>query len=228
MEPELRRMTEEVAKHPRSWSTFRDEVKAEFDRSADVYESRLGPDHLAPLAAALGRVEAPGRALDVGCGTGVAADLVAAMFPSTLVCAVDISERMVRVGDAKERMHPVRFLVADAATLPFADSTFDLVALVAVPVFAAQLARVLTDGGTAAATFPLGEATPIFLSESELTRVFRSAGFGDIEHGASGRGTWTLAKRPGSTPMRRSSRRHPRRGRAPEDGLREGGRTSKA
>jgi SAM-dependent methyltransferase len=98
---------------------------------------------------------------------------------------------MVRVGYGKERIHPVRFLVADAATLPFADSTFDLVALVAVPVFAAELARVLTDGGTAAATF-LGKATPIFLSESELTRVFRSAGFVTSSTGgrAAGLGRW--------------------------------------
>jgi ubiquinone/menaquinone biosynthesis C-methylase UbiE len=173
---------------------FRDEVRAEFDRSAEVYEGRLSPDHLAPLDAALSRVEPPRKALDVGCGTGVAADRIAEMFPSAVVYGVDMSESMIRVRDAGERVRPVRLLVGDAAALPFADSTFDLVCLVAVPVFADELARVLTDHGTVVATFPLGTKTPIFLSESELTRVLRSAGLGRIEHGESGRGTWTLAK----------------------------------
>ena len=195
MDVDLRRMTEEVARYPKAWTSFREKVKAEFDRSAEMYDGRLGPDHLAPLAAALDRVEAPRTALDIGCGTGVAADFIAEMFPSTLVCALDISERMIRVGLAKERTRRLRFLVADASLLPFGDSTFDLVCLVAVPIFATELARVLTDGGRAIATFPLGKETPIFLPASELERAFRRAGVVDIEHGTSGRGTWTLAAR---------------------------------
>jgi len=68
------------------------------------------------------------RVLDLGCGTGDLSLAVAAAGVPTVV-GIDFAPAMVRVAEAKRRRHPmgeqVRFLVADALALPFADETFD-------------------------------------------------------------------------------------------------------
>ncbi len=69
-------------------------------------------------------VPAPGRrTLEIGCGEGrVARDLVVRGYAVT---AVDASPTLLRY--AQEADPAGRYLVADAAALPFADGTFDLV-----------------------------------------------------------------------------------------------------
>jgi len=195
-ESDLRGITETVACHPERWPSFREDVRASFDGSAARYESRLGPDHLDPVRAAIGTVAPPRRALDVGCGTGVVTDLLTEAFPSASICGVDLSLRMLTVAAGKRRRLPVRFVVGDAATLPIADGSVDLLVSLAVPVFASETTRVLTPGGVVIAAFPLGEATPIFLPHEELEALFAASGLGRIEHGRAGRGTFTIARKP--------------------------------
>jgi ubiquinone/menaquinone biosynthesis C-methylase UbiE len=67
--------------------------------------------------------------LDVGCGTGRFASRVLERFPRSRVWGLDLSEGMLRRGQARcraadGRLHLVR---ADSARLPFASSTFDVV-----------------------------------------------------------------------------------------------------
>ena len=82
-----------------------------FDRRAATYEGgRLGEWHL--LVAhrvadvALSAVPAPGRVLDVGCGTGALLFRLAACLPGTDLAGVDPAPRML--AEARKRLNGVR------------------------------------------------------------------------------------------------------------------------
>lgn len=67
------------------------------------------------------------RVLDVAAGTAETACYLAQQFGARMV-AVDLSSEMIRRGEAKARAKglDVKFQVADAAHLPFADADFDV------------------------------------------------------------------------------------------------------
>ena len=107
--------------------------------------------------------EPGGATLDIGCGEGRSArDLVTRRHR---VVAIDASPTLLRAARAADPAG--RFAIADAAALPFADATFDLVVaynvLMDLDDLAGSLreaARVLEPGGTLAAcvVHPLAEA----------------------------------------------------------------------
>src|SRR4051794_41604660 len=70
-------LTRMVARAPWTWPLMRRPTRGFFDRAASGWDERVRPDaleHLAALAAAVARLEAPpGRALDLGTGTGAGA-----------------------------------------------------------------------------------------------------------------------------------------------------------
>ena len=94
------------------------------------------------------------RLLDVGCGNGAAAIQLAQRLDLDVV-GVDLdSEQITAANAATAADGSVRFLVADAARLPFADGEFDLVytnkTTHHVPDWQhalAEMARVLKPGG---------------------------------------------------------------------------------
>jgi ubiquinone/menaquinone biosynthesis C-methylase UbiE len=101
-----------------------------FDRRAATYErGRLGEWHL--LVAhrvadvALSVVPAPGRVLDVGCGTGALLRRLGARLPGADLAGVDPAPRML--AEARKRLNGVRLAQAAAERLPFVDASFDLV-----------------------------------------------------------------------------------------------------
>lgn len=128
-------------------------VRADFDRLAGL--SRDGWDHNAHYHGfLLGQVPARCRlALDVGCGTGAFARLLAGRCRR--VVAIDLSPRMVEVARARSASRPnVEYLVADAMAWPFARGRFDCVASIAaahhlplVPLLA-RMRDGLAPGGT--------------------------------------------------------------------------------
>jgi demethylmenaquinone methyltransferase/2-methoxy-6-polyprenyl-1,4-benzoquinol methylase len=72
----------------------------------------------------------PGSVLDVCAGTGYLARLIARASPDATVKALDASPEMLAVGRRKARkdgLHSVRFINGDAAALPFADASLDVV-----------------------------------------------------------------------------------------------------
>ena len=192
----MRRVTEKLTSDPGSWGSVRGEVLETFDALAAEWESRLGPALLTSLAAGLRHVPSPAIALDLACGTGLAADLIAGTFPDAIVVGVDLSEQMVRTALAKRRPHIVRFLVGDASALPFADDGFGLISILNGFVFADELKRVLEPGGWLLVAFSAGEDTPIYAPFSDLDRLLGSAGFAELRHGRAGQGTWTTARIP--------------------------------
>jgi SAM-dependent methyltransferase len=191
--------TRAVVARPRLWPLFRGPLRAEFDRLAPVWEARRGPEALAPLEAALARLEPPPRyVLDLGTGTGKGARLVAERFPAAEVVGVDLSSAMVREASAllpRELAARVRFQVADAAALPFGNGEFDLVVLLNMIPFVAELARVTAPGGTLVVASFAGPSTPIYTPFETLRTQLGPLGFSGFEELTAGEGDALLARR---------------------------------
>ena len=191
--------TDRVVAHPRLWPFFRGLMRTQFDRIAETWEGRFGPEALAPVDLALGRVGPVATALDLGTGTGKAARLVATRFPAAEVVGVDLAPSMV---DQARRLLPpdlaarVRFEVADASRLPFPDGAFDLVTMFNMIPFFEETARVTAPGGAAIVAFAFGPQTPIWVPPETLQRQFAAVGFQRVDELEAGPGTAVRARRP--------------------------------
>jgi malonyl-CoA O-methyltransferase len=192
--------TRAVVARPSLWRIFRRPLRAEFDRLSPVWEEVRGPEALAPLGAALDLLDsAPARVLDLGTGTGKAARLAAERFPEAEVLGVDLSPGMVEEARAlvpPELMDRVRFQVADASELPFAESEFDLVILLNMIPFFDELARVTAPDGALAFVSYSGPDTPIWTPPETLRGRLEPLGFARFDELAVGDGTALLARRP--------------------------------
>lgn len=172
-------ITDAVVRRPALWRLLRGRMRGIFERIAPTWEARIGPHHLGALRTAVADVEPPARVLDVGTGTGVAALALADWFPAAEVVGVDLSPAML--AEAERKGGRVRFEVADASRLPFADGSFDLVVLMNAVPFFDELARVTASGGTIAFSFSRGPETPIYVAAERLRRELARRGFSDFE-----------------------------------------------
>src|SRR5918996_3158677 len=194
-------LTRMVARAPWTWPLLRRSVTGFFDRSAGGWDERVrpaAPGHLAALAAAVARLDAPpARALDLGTGTGAGALWLAREFPDARVTGLDISEAMIEQAKAKlpnELAGRVEFLVGDAERLPFGDGSLDLVAQISVPVFFDEVARVLAPGGYVVVVSSLGLKTPFHTPARTLRNGFRRRGVDVVATGAEGSGTFFVGR----------------------------------
>ena len=197
-------ITRVVARAPWTWPLMRRSVRGFFDGLAGGWDERVRPDapeHLAPLAAAVARLDGPpARALDLGTGTGAGALWLAREFREARVTGVDISGAMIEQARAKlpdELSERVHFLAADAERLPFADGSFDLVTQISVPVFFDEVARVLAPGGHVVVVSSLGPKTPFHTPERTLSTGFHRRGVATVAIGAEGTGTFFIGRRSG-------------------------------
>ncbi|MGZ9197127.1 MAG: ubiquinone/menaquinone biosynthesis methyltransferase [Candidatus Deferrimicrobiaceae bacterium] len=97
------------------------------------------------------------RCVDLACGTGDVAFLLATRFPDGVVAGVDVSVPMLAIARERNRFANVRFERGDLSDLPFPDGFADVVtgsyALRNAPDLRKTLAevhRVLSPGGVAA------------------------------------------------------------------------------
>ncbi len=193
--------TRAVVARPGLWRLFRRPIRAQFDALAPEWDGILGQEALAPLAAALERLHSPpARVLDLGTGTGKAARLVAERFPQAEVLGVDLAPAMVE--QARSLLPPafpprVRFEVADASALPVRTGSFDLVVLLNMIPFFAELARVTAPGGTVVVSHVSGPSTPIWTPPETLRAKLAPLGFARFEELAVGDGTALLARKAG-------------------------------
>lgn len=105
-----------------------DRLARTYDRVSPVATSLLFGNEAIALGQVLGRIDArPGeQILDICCGTGAFA---LALAPQTLphgqVIGVDLSQRMLRIAESKNRFEHVRFVEGNAEVLPFAPDSFE-------------------------------------------------------------------------------------------------------
>ena len=191
--------TDAVLRSPRLWRLFRPLMRKQFDAIAGTWDEMRAPDHLASYERALEAVDPPpGRALDLGTGTGGAAFAIASRFPEAEVIGVDLSKRMIEHARSKltdDLRGRVRFEVADAAHLPYADVSFDLVGLSNMIPFFDELDRVLAPGGQVLFAFSGGASTPIYVSPERLRSELGRRGFTDFADFEAAQGTALLARK---------------------------------
>jgi SAM-dependent methyltransferase len=196
-----RALNRAVASAPWLWPVIRPAMRSFFDDLAEGWDERTragSPEHLAPLAAGLVKVEAPERALEIGTGTGTGALLIAREFPRARVRGVDISEEMIRRAKKRFGLDPegrVAYRVADASSLPYDDESFDLVAELNMPPFFAEIARVLRPGGFVVHASSWGDATPFWTPDAVLERRFGRHGVSEIFAGSASAGTFWVGRK---------------------------------
>src|SRR5947209_4490903 len=143
-----------IASRPGVWRLLRRPTQRFWERSAVSWDQRIEPDraeHLAPLSDACDRLDAePQSILELGTGTGAGSRMLVRRFPAARIRAIDLSSEMIDV--ARRNVPPeladrIELEVADAASLPYEDQTFDLVAQLNMPVYLGEAARVLRPGG---------------------------------------------------------------------------------
>ena len=191
-------VTDTVVQRPGLWRLLRGRTRTMFDELAPTWETRIGPDHVAALSLALAELQPPARVLDLGTGTGVAAQTVARRFEGAHVTGVDLSPAMVAQADAKlppELADRVGFQVGDASELPFDDGAFDLVTLANMIPFFDELARVTAPAGAIVFSFSRGAETPIYVPPERLRRELGRRGFALFADFSAGPSTALLARR---------------------------------
>ena len=148
------------------------------------------------------------RVLEVGFGHGRTIERAAAMVGEGFVAGIDASDEMVRMATRRCRglieAGRVRLALADSASLPYADGSFDKAFTMHTIYFwddpvphLRELRRVLRDGGrlvigfhakhaSIVASFPAAVYT--FYSIDEVRELLRRAGFAgvEIQHSAGG------------------------------------------
>jgi demethylmenaquinone methyltransferase / 2-methoxy-6-polyprenyl-1,4-benzoquinol methylase len=157
---------ETAARPSRSSPEFANQVRTMFDRIAGVYDlmntAMTAGMHHRWRERAVDRAElSPGdAALDLCCGTGdLTLELARRVGAGGRVVGCDFSERMLELARRKAGQRgasQARFEWADALELPYAEGSFDAVAvgfgvrnLVDLELGLAEMARVLKPGGRA-------------------------------------------------------------------------------
>jgi SAM-dependent methyltransferase len=122
-------------------------TKARYDGHADWYDGFIGQfaeANSAELTQLLGR--GSGHCLDLGCGTGLYLDAIAAT--GRTVIGLDKSADQLRVARGRLAQHARRrgaLLQGDGATLPFADASFGTVAAIWISTDVDDFGSVLTE-----------------------------------------------------------------------------------
>ncbi len=111
---------------------------------------------------------------------------------------VDLAPAMIEQARSllpPELANRVRFEVADASALPFGEGEFDLVVLLNMIPFFAELARVTAPAGAVIVAHVSGPSTPIWTPPETLREHLALLGFERFEEIAAGAGTALLARR---------------------------------
>ncbi|MBA3449605.1 MAG: class I SAM-dependent methyltransferase [Chloroflexia bacterium] len=111
--------------------TETDRIRRLYDECAATYDSSLGVVErlvLGPLRAEFGAL-LQGETIEIGIGSGLNLPFYTAAV--TRAVGVDLSGEMLRLAEkrARDLRIPIICVRADAATLPFADASFDTVAV---------------------------------------------------------------------------------------------------
>ena len=186
----IRKLTRQVA-FDGTWDSARAEkVGALFDSlAADWSEDHVNPSKAAPILDALerGGVSTAGRWLELGSGTGAGTRVLHDRVGSLIAC--DLAAEMLR--NAPGQLAPrVR---GDASVLPFGDDAFDVVMMVNMLLFPAEVDRVVAPGGSVVWVNTLGDQTPIHLPVVDVAGALPGS-WGGVTARA-GTGFWATFRR---------------------------------
>ncbi len=141
------------------------------------------------------------QVIDIGCGSGWAARLMARKADQGRVVGIDVSDEMIRIASESSAAFPnVEYQVASAEKLPFNDGEFthafsmeSLYYYSDIPAALKEIRRVLRSGGRFVTVLDLYKENepshqwvdqlkvPVqLLSETEYCSMFTSAGFGNV------------------------------------------------
>lgn len=100
---------------------------AEMFSNSAAYDNYMGrwSRRLAPMFIEFAQVSDGDKVLDVGCGTGVLCQAVAAVTRSSEITGVDPSPSFVEYGRTHVAEPRIKFDVGNALELPCPDATFD-------------------------------------------------------------------------------------------------------
>ncbi len=103
-------------------------IARNFSKCADFYDRYSDIQRKSALEV-LGRLESHSfsKVLEIGCGTGNYTLLLRKKFEKARIIALDISDRMVEVAQAKLKNEDIEFIVADGESGQFSDEEFDLI-----------------------------------------------------------------------------------------------------
>jgi len=105
-------------------------VEEQYDRLAEIYDRRWYAYVLNTLMVLRDYLHLSGHEtiLDVACGTGELERMLIDNYPDLNITGVDISEKMLEVARSKFSHHnQIEFLKSSINTLPFPDSSFDII-----------------------------------------------------------------------------------------------------
>jgi SAM-dependent methyltransferase len=177
-----------VARAPWLWPLLRKPTRRFWNKLAPQWTGRAAPDRAAALEAGARAVPgSPQRILEVGSGSGDGTAALARVFPGAHITGMDLSEAMVRSAQATNPGPD--YVVGDAAQMPFADATFDLVAQLNVPFYPKELKRVLKPGGHVLVASTLGPTTPYYTPHSFLRGKLT-----EVASAQEGRGDWFIGR----------------------------------
>jgi SAM-dependent methyltransferase len=194
-----RTITKAAAHAPWTWRLLRGPVRRFFDRLAPGWDERVrsgSESRLAPLKDAVSHVERePARVLDIGTGTGEGALFMASRYPGAEVVGIDLAAAMIDIAREKASGGDTnaRFEVADIAAYHPAEP-FDLVLMMNMPPFFAQVAELVRPGGYVLSIASRGPTTPFYTPAKTLERGFGKRGFRTVA--ADPVGTYYVAERP--------------------------------
>jgi 2-polyprenyl-3-methyl-5-hydroxy-6-metoxy-1,4-benzoquinol methylase len=128
------------------------------DMNRTVYESRLVKTWMPFMPEAVQRLQAGGKALDIGCGMGVVALALARGFPQAQITGIDVDAHSIALAKARsaeiDDPQRLQFLQSGVEELPTGEdwdfiSTFDVIHDLPDPVTAlGHMRRALNQGGT--------------------------------------------------------------------------------
>ncbi|MGB0994146.1 MAG: methyltransferase domain-containing protein [Acidimicrobiales bacterium] len=183
----MREVTETVA-FDAAWDSLRREkVRELFDGMAAEWSSRSTPEREASILDALDRGGLAGdTVIELGSGTGLGTGHLIERFD--VVVALDLSMAMLHhQPDLAPKVQ------ADASVLPFRDDAADLLVLVNMLLFPAEVDRVLRPGGGLLWINTLGHETPIHLSPEAVVDAL--PGSWTATAGRAGSGLWAAVQR---------------------------------
>src|SRR3954463_12261251 len=120
------------------------------------------------------------RWLDVGCGNGAFTEMLVERCAPAGVSGIDPSAEQIAYARRRLSTHSVRFEVADAMALPYADAAFDAAVMALVIFFVpdparsvAEMARVVRPGGSVStyAWDILGGGFPYEMLQDEMSKL---------------------------------------------------------